>query len=254
MVADQQGNAVADELATDPVTRRAPIVRANPMMYNTPMRSDPHVRRPPSSAGLYDVLDLILDKGIVIDAFVRVSLVGIELVTIDLRIVIASVDTYLRYAEGAERLQLNDRSESKSVPDMVGGKMKADTVKQGAKSLKEAISGDGGQGAGDDDDDDQGSSNKGRGLMPALTGGMRKMLTKGVGRIVGRIAGDDRYEEQQDEDQGQGEEQQQEPQPQKQQQQKGENKGGGGGGGGQPNRTQSRSKPQPGRAKARARR
>ena len=52
------------------------------------------------------MLDLILDKGIVIDAFVRVSLVGIELVTIDARVVIASVDTYLRYAEGAERLQL----------------------------------------------------------------------------------------------------------------------------------------------------
>ena len=47
----------------------------------------------PSSSGLYEVLDLILDKGLVIDAYVRVSLVGIELLSIDARIVIASVDT-----------------------------------------------------------------------------------------------------------------------------------------------------------------
>src|SRR2546423_7987045 len=64
-------------------------------------RRDPQIRRAPTGGtGLYDVLDLILDKGIVIDAFVRVSLVGIELLTVDARVVIASVDTYLRYAEG----------------------------------------------------------------------------------------------------------------------------------------------------------
>ena len=50
----------------------------------------------PHSSSLADVLDVILDKGLVIDAYVRVSLLGIELLTIDLRIVIASVDTYLR--------------------------------------------------------------------------------------------------------------------------------------------------------------
>src|SRR5213596_2958645 len=55
---------------------------------------------------LADVLDLILDKGLVIDAFVRVSVIGIELVTIDARIVIASVDTYLRFAEAVNRLDL----------------------------------------------------------------------------------------------------------------------------------------------------
>jgi len=59
-----------------------------------------------SSSGLYDVLELILDKGLVIDVFVRVSLVGIELLTIDARIVIASVDTYLRFAEAVNRLDL----------------------------------------------------------------------------------------------------------------------------------------------------
>src|SRR5215212_9739845 len=53
----------------------------------------------PSPSGLADVLDLILDKGLIIDVYVRVSLVGIELLTIDARIVVASVDTYLRFAE-----------------------------------------------------------------------------------------------------------------------------------------------------------
>src|SRR5689334_22552926 len=82
-------------------------------------RRDPQIRRAPNAASLYDILDLILDKGIVIDAFVRVSLVGIELVTVDARIVIASVDTYLRYAEGAERLQLYNRSQSERIPDFI---------------------------------------------------------------------------------------------------------------------------------------
>ena len=60
-----------------------------------------------SSSGLADVIDTILDKGLVIDAFVGVSLVGIELLTIDVRIVVASVDTYLRFAEAANRLDLS---------------------------------------------------------------------------------------------------------------------------------------------------
>lgn len=58
------------------------------------------------SSGLYDVLELILDRGLVIDAYVRVSLLGIELLTIDIRIVVASVDTYLRLAEACNRLDL----------------------------------------------------------------------------------------------------------------------------------------------------
>lgn len=60
----------------------------------------------PSPSGLADVLDLILDKGLVVDLYVRVSLVGIELLTIDARIVVASVDTYLRFAEAVERLDV----------------------------------------------------------------------------------------------------------------------------------------------------
>jgi hypothetical protein len=58
------------------------------------------------SSGLADVIELILDKGLVIDVFVRVSLVGIEILTIDARIVVASVDTFLRFAEATNRLDL----------------------------------------------------------------------------------------------------------------------------------------------------
>lgn len=57
------------------------------------------VERTPSGSSLIDVLDRVLDKGIVIDAWVRVSLVGIDLVTVEARVVVASIDTYLRYSE-----------------------------------------------------------------------------------------------------------------------------------------------------------
>ena len=70
-----------------------------------------------SSSGLYDVLELILDKGLVIDIFVRVSLVGIEILTIDARIVIASVDTYLRFAEAVNRLDLQE-TELSGLPEL----------------------------------------------------------------------------------------------------------------------------------------
>ncbi len=52
-----------------------------------------------ASSSLAEVIDRILDKGVVIDAFVRIALVGIELIAIEVRVVIASVETYLRYAE-----------------------------------------------------------------------------------------------------------------------------------------------------------
>jgi len=73
----------------------------------------------PNSSGLAEVIDTILDKGLVIDAFVRVSLVGIELVTIDARIVVASVDTYLRFAEAVNRLEIS-QTEPKGLPEIVG--------------------------------------------------------------------------------------------------------------------------------------
>jgi hypothetical protein len=66
----------------------------------------------PTPSSLADVIDTILDKGLVIDIYVRVSLVGIELLTIDARIVIASVDTYLRFAEAVNRLDLTETSDS----------------------------------------------------------------------------------------------------------------------------------------------
>jgi hypothetical protein len=97
-----------------------------------------------SSSGLYDVLELILDKGLVIDVFVRVSLIGIEIVTIDARIVIASVDTYLRFAEAVNRLDLM-QTETQGLPEMMdgltegGASNKTKGVIQGAK---EALFGD----------------------------------------------------------------------------------------------------------------
>ena len=61
------------------------------------------------SSGLYDILELILDRGLVIDIFVRVSVIGIEVLRIDIRVVVASVDTYLRFAEACNRLDLEQR-------------------------------------------------------------------------------------------------------------------------------------------------
>jgi len=57
------------------------------------------VERAAGGTSLIDVLDRVLDKGIVIDAWVRVSLVGIDLITVEARIVVASIDTYLKYSE-----------------------------------------------------------------------------------------------------------------------------------------------------------
>ena len=106
-----------------------------------------------SSSGLYDVLELILDKGLVIDVFVRVSLIGIEILTIDARIVIASVDTYLRFAEAVNRLDLQAADESQGLPELMesitegGAKSKTKGALEGAKE-KLGI-------GGDDDDDDE---------------------------------------------------------------------------------------------------
>lgn len=72
-------------------------------------------------SGLADVLEVLLDNGLVIDAFVRVSLIGIELLTIDARVVVASVDTYLRFAEAVNRLDLLQVNNSQNLGDLVGG-------------------------------------------------------------------------------------------------------------------------------------
>jgi hypothetical protein len=72
----------------------------------------------PAPSGLADVVETILDRGIVIDAYARVSLVGIEILTLDARIVVASVDTYLRFAEATNRLEL-EAVGPRSLPDLL---------------------------------------------------------------------------------------------------------------------------------------
>src|SRR5437764_5679908 len=104
-----------------------------------------------SSGGLYEVIDVILDKGLVIDVFLRVSLVGIELLTVDARIVIASVDTYRRFAEAVNRLEISG-SQTEGLPQLMeditenGAQDKSRGVLEGAK---EALFGGG--------DDDEGN-------------------------------------------------------------------------------------------------
>ena len=95
-----------------------------------------YLQRAPSPSGLADVVDLILDKGLVIDAYVRIAVIGIELITIDARIVIASVDTYLRFAEAVNRLDLTQ------------------TEAAGLAELR-----------GDKDDDNGGGNGKGKGML-----------------------------------------------------------------------------------------
>ncbi len=117
-----------------------------------------------SSAGLYEILDLILDKGLVIDVFLRVSLVGIELLTVDARIVIASVDTYLRFAEAVNRLDLGNSS-GEGLPEIMenvtsgGASSKTKGVLEGAK---ESLFGSGdeeeGETEGETEGDESGTS------------------------------------------------------------------------------------------------
>lgn len=102
----------------------------------------------PNPSGLADVIDTILDKGLVIDIYVRVSLVGIELLTIDARIVIASVDTYLRFAEAVNRMDLTE-TQTSGIPELMedlsssGAKGKTSGAIEGAKEkLSEILGGD----------------------------------------------------------------------------------------------------------------
>jgi len=95
------------------------ILRANKadMAIATNGTASNYLQRAPSPSGLADVINVILDKGLVVDAYVRVSVIGIELVTIDARIVIASVDTYLRFAEAVNRLDLQ-QTEVAGLPEL----------------------------------------------------------------------------------------------------------------------------------------
>ena len=126
------------------------------------------VNRAPRPSSLADVLDVVLDKGIVIDAYVRVALVGIELLTIDARIVIASVDTYLRFAEAVNRLDLQPSQEATGLPGLIermqegGAKRKTRGALSGAgekaRDVMQSITGRGD----DDEDDDDGDREDGR--------------------------------------------------------------------------------------------
>jgi gas vesicle structural protein len=110
-----------------------------------------------SSGGLYEVIDVILDKGLVIDVFLRVSLVGIELLTVDARIVIASVDTYLRFAEAVNRLDLQG-SEPEGIPQLMEDitESGAQTKTRGAlEGAKESL-----LGSGEDDERERASAKR----------------------------------------------------------------------------------------------
>lgn len=132
-------------------------------------------------SGLAEVLDVLLDKGLVIDAFVRVSLVGIELLTVDARVVVAGVDTYLHFAEAVNRLDLLQVNNSQTIGEMVSGR-------SGGNSRRRRSGGDDGsssneqrertsadeqrQLASDDDDRSQQSEHKnggnGKGLLSRI--------------------------------------------------------------------------------------
>src|SRR5205809_1533692 len=118
-----------------------------------------YLQRAPSPSGLADVIDLILDKGLVIDAYVRIAVIGIELITLDARIVIASVDTYLRFAEAVNRLDLQPQDQAAGLPGLIGqlqegGAQKKTKgalsgVKDSAKEVASSLRGR------DDDDNDE---------------------------------------------------------------------------------------------------
>jgi hypothetical protein len=93
----------------------------------------------PSGGALTEVLELILDRGVVIDIYARVSLVGIELLTIDARVVVASVDTYLRYAEAVGRLNLDSRKIG--APELLAGNKTEKAIEAAKDQLGELLSG-----------------------------------------------------------------------------------------------------------------
>jgi hypothetical protein len=123
----------------------------------------------PSPSGLADVVDLILDKGLVIDLYVRVSLIGIEILTIDARIVVASVDTYLRFAEAVGRLNIED-DDKQGLPELMqnmtsgGASKKTSGALEGAKEKFEDVF------SSDDDEDSDDAKEK----QPARSGDQRR--------------------------------------------------------------------------------
>src|SRR4051795_4761120 len=132
-----------------------------------------YLQRGPSPSGLADVLNVLLDKGLVVDLYLRVSLVGIELLTVDARIVVASVDTYLRFAEAVNRMDLTQVAEATTLPELIEGPQESTAEKRTKGVLegaKDKIFGD------DDDDDDSGngsSSSRSRSRSRSSSSGSR---------------------------------------------------------------------------------
>ena len=120
--------------------------------------SSNYLQRSPSPSGLAEVIDLILDKGLVIDLYVRVSLVGIELLVVDARIVVASVDTYLRFAEAVNRLDIAASDDAEGLPELLndlregGAKQKTKGALEGAKDTGSDLF----SGGDHDEDEDEG--------------------------------------------------------------------------------------------------
>jgi hypothetical protein len=114
-----------------------------------------YLQRAPNPSGLAEVIDLILDKGLVIDVYVRVSLVGIELLVIDARIVVASVDTYLRFAEAVNRLDIAKEDNAQSLPELLDDLREGGAQKKTKGALEGAKDSIGGLFSSDDDEDEE---------------------------------------------------------------------------------------------------
>jgi hypothetical protein len=131
-----------------------------------------------------DVLDVLLDKGLVVDVFLRVSLVGIELLTVDARIVIASVDTYLRFAEAVNRLDLGQSSDE-GLPELVeditsdGAQSKTKGVLEGAKESLFGSSDEDEENDSDDEKSNGGGSSRSRSRSGQRSGSSRSRSRSG---------------------------------------------------------------------------
>ena len=126
------------------------------------------------SSSLADVLGVILDKGIVVDVFARVSLVGIELLRVDVRVVIASVDTYLRFADAANRLEMGAK-EPAGLPEVVG-----QITGGGSQGQQQQGQGQDQQQEQDQEQQEQ-IEGEGEGQQPALESGGQQVLSNDRG-------------------------------------------------------------------------
>jgi gas vesicle structural protein len=132
----------------------------------------------PAPSGLADVVETILDKGIVIDAYVRVSLVGIELLTVDARIVIASVDTYLRFAEATNRLDLYEKG-GKDLSEAIGDLQESGASRKvggAVRGVKKALTG---SSRNDDDDENEDDEEERRPRRRSSSSSRRRESSRG---------------------------------------------------------------------------